>query len=235
MIAYIRHYISLRRLNTIIQQFSFIKYLNIKKNVIFENINQSNTTMKSKIICIIGLCLFVISYWIFTKGNEFAHSQKPIDFAHWLNLIGAVLLLNFNKVFPKNKIGKIASVLTFIGVVAFIGLNTIDFISWSFGNDNNARNIFLNQLASTPAIAFPFVYVGPSLLFLGLTIHAINFIKSNLIGYILTVFGAIFMGLGYFLWNNLIYTALGVSIFSLGLILILSKINTNENVAQQDI
>ncbi len=163
--------------------------------------------MKLKTICIIGLSIFVISYWIFTKGNEFAHSQKPIDFAHWLNLIGAVLLLNFNKIFPKNKIGKVASILTTLGVIAFVGLNTIDFISWSFGNDNNGRIEFFNQLADTPAIAFPFVYVGPSLLFLGLSTHALNFFKANLIGFVLTFFGAIFMGLGYFLWSNLIYTA----------------------------
>ncbi|WP_420602456.1 hypothetical protein [Flagellimonas sp.] len=184
--------------------------------------------MKLKTICIIGLSLFVTSYWIFTKGNEFAHSQKPIDFAHWLNLVGAVLMLNLNNIFPKNKIGKIASSLTILGVVAFIGLNTIDFISWSFGNDNDSRNAFFNHLANTPAIAFPFVYIGPSLLFLGLSIHAHNFIKSNLIGYILTVFGAVFMGLGYFLWNNLIYTAFGVTIFALGLFLILNKIDENK-------
>ena len=187
--------------------------------------NQSKNIMKLKTICIIGLSLFVISYWIFTKGNEFAHSQKPIDFAHWLNLIGAVLLLNFNKVFPKNKLGKVASILTTLGVIAFIGLNTIDFISWSFGNNNDGRNEFFNQLANTPSIAFPFVYVGPSLLFLGLSIHALNFIKSNLIGYILTTLGAILMGLGYFLFGNLIYTASGVSIFALGLFLILNKID----------
>ncbi len=184
--------------------------------------------MKLKTICIIGLSLFVISYWLFTKGNEFAYSQKPIDFAHWLNLTGVVLILNFNKIFPKNNIGKVASILTGIGVIAFIGLNTIDFISWSFGNDNGGRNAFFNQLAQTPAIAFPFVYVGPSMLFLGLSVHALNFIKSNLIGFILTFLGAIFMGLGYFLWSNLIYTALGVTVFALGLILILSKMNENK-------
>ena len=184
--------------------------------------------MKLKTICIIGLSLFVLSYWIFTRGNEFAHSQKPIDFAHWLNLIGAVLLLNVNKVFPTNKIGKIASILTLMGVIAFIGLNTIDFISWSFGNDNDRRIEFLNQLANTPSIAFPFVYVGPSLLFLGLSIHSLNFIKSSLMGSILTFSGAIFMGLGYFLFNNLIYTGIGVTIFAIGLILTMNKIDEKE-------
>lgn len=185
--------------------------------------------MKLKNSCIIGLSLFVISYWLFTKGNEFAHSQKPIDFAHWLNLTGAVLLLNFNKIFPKNNIGKIASILTSIGIIAFIGLNTIDFISWSFGNDNDSRKLFFNQLAKTPAIAFPFVYVGPSLLFIGLSVHALNFIKSNLIGFILTFSGAFFMGLGYFFWSNLMHTALGVTIFALGLIQILNKIDKINN------
>jgi hypothetical protein len=185
--------------------------------------------LKLKTICIIGLSLFVVSYWIFTKGNEFANTQRPIDFAHWLNFIGAVLLINFNRLFPKNKIGKIASIITTLGVIAFIGLNTIDFISWRFGDDNDSRNAFLNQLANTPSIAFPFVYVGPSLLFLGLSVHALNFIKTNLIGCILTVSGAIFMGLGYFLWSNLVYTALGCTIFALGLILILNKIDEKQN------
>ncbi len=184
--------------------------------------------MKLKTICIIGLLLFVMSYWIFSKGNEFAHSQKPIDFAHWLNLIGAVLLLNFNKIFPKNKLGKVASILTTLGVIAFIGLNTIDFISWSFGTDNDGRDEFFNQLANTPSIAFPFVYVGPSLLFIGLSLHALNFIKSSLMGYLLTTIGAVSMGIGYFLLGNLIYTALGVSIFALGLFLILNKIDEKQ-------
>ena len=52
-----------------------------------------------------------------------------------------------------------------------------------------------------------------------------NYLKSNLIGFILTIFGAVFMGLGYFLFSNLVYTALGVSVFALGLILILNKLN----------
>lgn len=193
--------------------------------------------MNLKTICIVGLSFFVLSYWIFTQGNEFAYAQKPIDFAHWLNLIGAVLLINFNRIFPKNKIGKVASLLTLLGVIAFIGLNTIDIISWSFGTDNDGRNEFFNLLASTPSIAFPFVYIGPSLLFLGLTIHALNFIKSNPIGYILTVIGAVFMGLGYFLWNNLVYTALGCTILAFGLILILYKMDgkKNNNVVQQNL
>ena len=197
--------------------------------------HKKNRPLKLKNICIIGLSLFVVSYWIFTRGNEFAHSQKPIDFAHWLNLIGAVLLLNFNKIFPKNKIGKIASILTTLGVIAFIGLNTIDFISWSFGNDNNGRIEFYNQLADTPAIVFPFVYVGPSLLFLGLSAHALNFSKSNLIGFVLTFSGAIFMGLGYFLWDNLIYTAIGVTIFAFGLIFILNKMNGKQKTLHNTI
>ena len=128
-----------------------------------------------------------------------------------------------------------ASLLISIGIIAFIGLNTIDFISWSFGNDNDSRILFFNQLAKTPAIAFPVVYVGPSLLFLGFSVHALNFIKSNVIGCILTVSGAIFMGLGYFLWRNLMHTALGVSVFALGLLLILNTIDKTKSLTQQPI
>lgn len=177
--------------------------------------------MKLKTICLIGLVFFVISYVFFSQGSLSA--QKHIDLAHWFNLIGAVLLFAFNFVFPKNKLNSIASVLTGLGVIAHIGLCTIDFIMWSFGNDDIGRNELSEQISNTPLILYPFVMIGPSLLFVGLAAHALNFIKTNPISSLMVIIGGPFVGLSYFIWNNGNLMLLSCIIFSIGLGLLLYR------------
>ena len=108
--------------------------------------------MTTKQLCLLGLLFFLISYLFFSKVlPEF---QLPIDFAHWFNLIGACLLLSFNDVFPKNRLNSIASVITALGVIAHVGLCTIDFIMWSFGNNEVAKEALSNQISHTPSILY---------------------------------------------------------------------------------
>ena len=99
----------------------------------------TNKIMNPKKICSIGLLLFVISYIMFPQGSKLAYFQEPIDFAHWFNLIGAILLFSFNNVFPKNNLNTAASIITTLGCIAHIGLCTIDFILWSYGTDDVSR------------------------------------------------------------------------------------------------
>jgi hypothetical protein len=49
---------------------------------------------------------------------------------------------------------------------------------WSFGDDAISSDKS-QHISNTPLILYPFVIVGPSLLFLGLAAHALNFIKTN--------------------------------------------------------
>lgn len=160
---------------------------------------------------------------MFSQGSQFAHAQKPIDYAHWFNLIGAVLLLSFNSVFPKNKLGSIASFVTIIGVIAHIGLCTIDFIMWSFGNDDVARTELSNHLNNIPSIVYPFVIIGPSMLFIGLSLHAWNFIKTNPLSSLMVIIGAPAIGISYFILKNGIYMVLSCIIFAIGLALLLYR------------
>ena len=95
--------------------------------------------MNLKTVCTIGLAFFLLSYIMFSQGSKLSYFQEPIDFAHWFNLIGAVLLFAFNKVFPKNTLNAVASFVTTLGFIAHIGLCTVDFIMWSFGNNDSAR------------------------------------------------------------------------------------------------
>lgn len=181
---------------------------------------------KQKTLCIIGLLFFVASYVFFSQGS--LSEQKHIDLAHWFNLIGAVLLFSFNGVFPKNKLGLIASTITTFGVVAHIGLCTIDFIMWSFGNDTLGRDQLSEQISNTPLILYPFVVIGPSLLFVGLALHALNFIKTNTVSALMVILGGPFVGLSYFVWNNGMLMLASCVVFATGLALLLFKKNQGE-------
>lgn len=153
--------------------------------------------MTTKQLCLLGLLFFLISYLFFSK--VLPDFQLPIDFAHWFNLIGACLLLSFNEVFPKNRFNYIASIVTALGVIAHIGLCTIDFIMFSFGNNDLAREALSIQISNTPSILYPFIIVGPSLLFIGLSLHALNFIKTNTISVLMVLFGSIAIGFSFFI------------------------------------
>lgn len=185
--------------------------------------------MNQKTICSIGLCFFVVSYIMFSQGSKLSYFQEPIDFAHWFNLIGAVLLISFNKVFPKNNLGIVASILTALGVIAHIGLCTIDFIMWSFGNDEIAKEQLSLHISNTPAILYPFIIIGPSLLFIGLAVHALNFIKTHTIYSLMVIVGAPAVGISFFVLKNGLSMVLSCVLFALGLALLLYR-KENNNV-----
>jgi hypothetical protein len=179
--------------------------------------------MTHKSICLTGLLFFVLSYIMFSQGSKLAYFQEPIDFAHWLNLVGAVLLISFNKVFPKNNLNSVASVITTLGVIAHIGLCTIDFIMWSFGNDDAARAALSEHISNTSSILYPFIIIGPSLLFIGLALHASNFIRTNTISSLMVILGAPAVGFSFFILKNGTYMVLSCLLFALGLTLLLYR------------
>lgn len=191
--------------------------------------------MKPKSICLIGLLFFVSSYIMFSQGSKLSYFQKPIDFAHWFNLIGAILLLSFNEVFPKNKLNSFASFLTILGAIGHIGLCTIDFIMWSFGNDDISKTELSNQISNTPSILYPFVIIGPSLLFVGLAAHALNFIKTHTISSLMVIVGAPAVGFSFFVLKNGTYMVLSCLLFSLGLALLLYRNENKENRSNIDL
>lgn len=188
--------------------------------------------IKPRTLCLLGLFFFVSSYVLFSQ--ESLNAQKHIDLAHWFNLIGAVLLFSFNYVFPKNRINSLASVITSLGVIGHIGLCTIDFIMWSFGNNDIGRNLLSEQISNTPLILYPFVIIGPSFLFVGLAIHALNFIKTNPISSIMVTIGAPFVGLSYFIWNNGNLMLISCMVFATGLALLLFRKDAKDLNLQND-
>ncbi|CAA9203711.1 hypothetical protein FLA105534_04891 [Flavobacterium bizetiae] len=187
--------------------------------------------MTTKQLCLLGLLFFLISYLFFSK--VLPDFQIPIDFAHWFNLIGACFLLSFNDVFPKNKLNFIASIVTALGVIAHIGLCTIDFIMWSFGNNEAAKEALSSQISNTPSILYPFVIIGPSLLFIGLAIHALNFFKTNTISAAMVIVGAVSIGFSFFILKNGIYMLLSCVFFVVGLGLLLYRTEIEKGDTKQ--
>jgi len=50
--------------------------------------------MNENTLTIVGLILLAISQILLSFGYDFLMAQRPIDFAHWAMLLGAVLLFN---------------------------------------------------------------------------------------------------------------------------------------------
>lgn len=179
--------------------------------------------MKTKHFCTIGLVFFLASYLFFSK--LLSNLSETIDFAHWFNLIGACFLLSFNDVFDKTKTNKVASILTTLGVIAHIGLCTIDFIMSSYGNNEIAKEELSHQITISPLIFYPFIVVGPSLLFLGLALHAFTFIKTETVKSLMVILGAVAVGISFFALKNgiLMVFSCAVFVFGLGLLLYVSR------------
>lgn len=177
--------------------------------------------MKTKLFCLLGLLFFVTSYLLFSK--VLPDFQSPVDFAHWFNLIGACFLLSFNDAFPKNRLNSVASVLTALGVIAHIGLCTIDFIMTSYGANDLAREELSRQISNSSSILYPFVIVGPSLLFIGLSLHALNFIKTNTMSFLMIFISSLAIGFSFFILKNGTYMLLSCVVFVLGLGLLLFR------------
>jgi hypothetical protein len=175
--------------------------------------------MKTKHFCTIGLLFFLASYLLFS--NILPSFNTSIDFAHWFNLIGACFLLSFNDAFSKTKTNKVASILTTLGVIAHIGLCTIDFLMSSYGNNEMAKEALSHQISNSPSILYPFVVVGPSLLFLGLALHAFAFIKTETVKSLMVIVGSVAVGFSFFVLKNGVCMLLSCLVFVLGLGLLL--------------
>lgn len=180
-----------------------------------------------KYLGVIGLILLVASRLILAYFGE-SSIQKTFDFAHLLMLIGAVLTLALSLVFPKNIFNTLATSLTILGVIAHIGMCAIDMVFWSFGDNDAKRNELIIHLINTPAIWLPFFVIGPSLLFIGLSLHGWYFIKKQPLNAFMAILGAIGIGLGQLVWNDQFVIMGSYIVFTLGLSLLAFRQNKVE-------
>ena len=179
--------------------------------------------MRLKIYASVGLIFLIINQLMLLKGDEFIQTQRPIDYAHWLLLIGVLLTLSLNYIFSDTLFGNTAAILTSIGTVALVGQATIDFIWWSYGTDYKGMNDLTNQIMDDPSIRIPFVTIGPALFYLGLAIHAGVRIKKTPIWSVLALIGVVVTGIGSFYYHSRATILLGHVVLAAGIIGLIFK------------
>lgn len=135
--------------------------------------------LTNKTFFLVGLVFFLIGQVILAQGNDFVYNQVPIDFAHWFLLLGVTFLIPQTVSFPKNNVSLIGIPLTLVGIVCTIGMCVLDFILWSFPNED-LRTEFINHISDVPSIWKPFMEIGPSskVFNLGLLILSLNYLKK---------------------------------------------------------
>lgn len=148
--------------------------------------------MTKKHVFLLGLLVLLIGQILLAQGQDFVNAQQPIDFAHWCLFIGAVLLLPQSFEFPKSIATYIGMPLTVIGIACILGMCVIDFIWWSYPNEE-MRQQFTAHLVNVPSIWHPFMTTGSSskVFNVGLTFLAFNYYKNNKIGFALVVLGTL--------------------------------------------
>ena len=81
-----------------------------------------------------GLFFLVVGQIILSKGQEFAFRQKPIDYAHWFLLAGAILIFTFSSVLPKSAFQFVGTTITIMGITAFIGMCVQSILFFGFSS-----------------------------------------------------------------------------------------------------
>ena len=179
--------------------------------------------MKYNYLALIGLVFLTINQIMLLGGNEFIQNQQPIDYAHWLLLIGALFCLSLNYIFSNNIFSNLATILTSLGIVALIGQATIDFLWWSYGTDFEGMDKLTRQIMERPSIRIPFMTIGPAFFYLGLTAHAGKFIKTQTLWSILVFLGVIGIGLGAFTFDSRMLIVLSHILLTIGIVMLIFK------------
>ncbi|MCL5245186.1 hypothetical protein M4I21_05155 [Cellulophaga sp. 20_2_10] len=148
--------------------------------------NEKMPAVVYRILFLIGVALFLTGQIILSKGNDYVYAQEPIDFAHWFLLVGVVLLIPQVVFFPKKIYSLIGIPLTLIGITCIIGMCVLDFIWWSFPNQET-RNEFTKHISQVPSIWKTFMTIGPSskIFNLGLLILSLNYLKKGKVGIVI--------------------------------------------------
>jgi hypothetical protein len=144
-----------------------------------------------------GLVLLTAGQTLLAQGPAFVMAQRPLDWAHWLLLLGAVTLTWRLTDIPVGRLGRLGQFATVAGGVAFVGMCVIDFSLWALPSEA-AREAFGDQVLRAPAIALPFLSVGPSLLFVGLGAMVLEWVAVMRWRAGLVLGGIVLVGAGQF-------------------------------------
>ncbi len=179
--------------------------------------------MRSKGIVVIALVLIVISQLLMSFGYDFLMSQKPIDYAHWSLLMGALFMFGLWFSLPKNFSKNIGLALMTIGIGGVVGMSTLDFILWAAHDSPDAKRELFEIISNTPSLKYPFLLVGPALFYTGICISTYGLLIRMKWQVIVVNIGALMIGLGHMIFNNQLIPVLGSILLLIGLISIIGN------------
>lgn len=153
--------------------------------------------LKNEWLFLIGLVIFTVGQGLTGLPLKFSVSQEPIDYMHWMMLLGALMMIPFAVTMPRTIINRIASPLLVLGVAAIVGMAVIDFILWSYGTSPD-RFALVEHLQSEPVIWGPFITIGPGWIFgFGLCLPCLYYLPKVPVGALLVVVGGVMLPMGF--------------------------------------
>jgi len=158
----------------------------------------------NEILFLLGLFTYTIGQYlifIFFNDIEKLHNQEPIDFSHWLMIIGVLLLIPQIGNFPKSRWNYISFPSLIFGIGLIIGMCVIDFVFWSL-KDPVLKSQVTKHLINTPEIWTPFMSVSGKIFTFGLLTSSFNYFKKSRLGVLLVFLGTLTVYLPWG-WDNI--------------------------------
>jgi hypothetical protein len=164
--------------------------------------------------------LFFAGLVVFLAGqiaiNTFGATTKdvtPIDFSHWLILVGVALMIPFASSLPRDGWRIVMTPLLLVGIISVIGMCVLDFVFWSLP-DGAVRGDVARRLMDTPLLWKPFIAWGPNYVFnTGLALPCLLFVAQSRAGAALVVGGTLVIAAGPAWYNVVGYIALTIGYF----------------------
>lgn len=153
-----------------------------------------------KAMFLLGLVLFTAGQVVLNILGAASQDQHPIDYAHWLLLLGTVLLIPYTARLPREGFNLIISPVLLLSIVAMIGMNILDFTFWALPPELDGD--VYRALSAEPTLWLPFMIAGPNEIFVtALVLPSLTLFKTSRVGTILVVAGAITMAIGTHWFN----------------------------------
>ncbi|MDQ0576848.1 hypothetical protein [Agromyces albus] len=159
---------------------------------------QITRTRSAVLFLAVSLAAMGVGQLLLSFGRDFVDAQQPIDWAHWLILIGAVggaLSTSGFVLGQLGQLGRIARAFVVIGAIGFGGMVAIDLMLWTLPADPMLDDA-LRAALDSPQVAVPFLWVGPALFFIGLMLIAVEWVRLSARAAGLFIVGTLLNGVG---------------------------------------
>ncbi len=187
-------------------------------------------TNADKLFFLFGLSIYAVGQLVISILQGALQSQKPIDYAHWLLLIGVFLLIPFSAKLPRHGLHRITSPVLLAGIVCVIGMCMLDFVFWAIPSPELKSEV-AGHLIAADSIWQPFMKIGPNRIFmLGLALPSLAYYRASMLG---TAF--VIIGVGVVVLTPQWVNALGYSVIIIGYFLNFEILRSRSEYLRNDI